>query len=415
MRTFQLASMHSLTHLTISACLDLHSLPPNLPFATALRHLTLTYLNFEVSLDPLSHLVSLERLEVSSVDHEERFPAALFALPSLAHVKAGYVSWVEANHEVTTWEDVRELAALLGHAWRHTLHASVLAALRHTPLHRLPHLLFPPALFPWSSHQPSLALPAWHMALPAALPLSPRPVPALAETALQWQHDIRILTARAAFLSLESHLPHKPPPPQHARSVPSPSFARLHALHTLHLEYHSGSPSHMSLLEDLGQLAALEWLELTGCSLKDNLPQSLSAPAAATETLALPSPVAAVNPPLLALAGSVNAPVAASGTPAQPSLGAAGTAPLLSPAVSVTAPDAAGGTPALPSPGAAVTPPLHSPAAAVTPPLLSPAAAAAAAGDAATAATVPSQTAHAPPSPTEGNAAHRSGNVQCAV
>ncbi|CAI5981086.1 unnamed protein product [Closterium sp. NIES-65] len=109
------------------ACLDLHSLPPNLPFATALRHLTLTYLNFEVSLDPLSHLVSLERLEVSSVDHEERFPAALFALPSLAHVKAGYVSWVEANHEVTTWEDVRELAALLGHVALNHDHPSATA------------------------------------------------------------------------------------------------------------------------------------------------------------------------------------------------------------------------------------------------------------------------------------------------
>ncbi|CAI5967539.1 unnamed protein product [Closterium sp. NIES-64] len=67
-----------------------------------------------------------------------------------------------------------------------------------------------------------------------------------------------------------------------------------------------------------------------------------------------------------------------------------------------TAPAAATRTPALPSRAATVTPPLLSPAAVATAP-------------AAAAAAVRSQTAHAPPSPTGGDAAHGSGNVQCAV
>ncbi|CAI7849596.1 unnamed protein product [Closterium sp. NIES-54] len=96
--------------------------------------------------------------------------------------------------------------------------------------------------------------------------------------------------------------------------------------------------------------------------------------------------------------------------------------PLFSPAVSITAPAAAGGTPALPSLGATATAPAAAlvtplllspaaatetensaataaPAAAVTPPLLSPDA------PSETAAAMPSQTAPAPPSPTCLNAA----------
>ncbi|CAI5536433.1 unnamed protein product [Closterium sp. Naga37s-1] len=110
MRSCQLASVHSLTHLTISACRELQSLPANLPFATALRHLTLDHLGFDVSLEPLSGLVALERLHVSSVDREERFPEALFALPSLAHVKLRNVGWLEPP-DVTDMENSREVAA----------------------------------------------------------------------------------------------------------------------------------------------------------------------------------------------------------------------------------------------------------------------------------------------------------------
>ncbi|CAI7856602.1 unnamed protein product [Closterium sp. NIES-53] len=134
------------------------------------------------------------------------------------------------------------------------------------------------------------------------------------------------------------------------------------------------------------------------------------------QTPALPSPTAAVTP-LHSPAAFVTAPAATGGTPALPFPGAAMTPPLLSPAAAATAPAAA-----------VVTPPLLPLAAAMTPPLLSPAAAskialaataigtAPAAAFAATAtAAVPSQTAHAPPSPTGGDAAHGSGKIQCAV
>ncbi|CAI7913035.1 unnamed protein product [Closterium sp. NIES-54] len=97
----------------------------------------------------------------------------------------------------------------------------------------------------------------------------------------------------------------------------------------------------------------------------------------------VPAPAAAPVAPL-------PSPAAATGTPALPSPNAAVT-PLLYHAVSVTAPAAAGGTPALPSRGAAVTPPPLPPAAAAA---------------AAAAASVPSQTAHAPPSPSKGDADH---------
>ncbi|CAI5988765.1 unnamed protein product [Closterium sp. NIES-64] len=116
-------------------------------------------------------------------------------------------------------------------------------------------------------------------------------------------------------------------------------------------------------------------------------------PLASAATVPAPA-VAPVAPPLPSPAATTAAPAAATGTPALPTPAAAVTPPLLSPGVSVTAPAAAGGTGALPSLGVAVSPPRPSPAAAVTP-LLSPAAT-----------TVSSQTAHAPPSPTEGDAAH---------
>ncbi|CAI7796861.1 unnamed protein product [Closterium sp. NIES-54] len=164
---------------------------------------------------------------------------------------------------------------------------------------------------------------------------------------------------------------------------------------------------------------------------------SVTAPAVAGGTPALPSPGAAVTPPLLSPAATATAPAAAlvtppvlspaavatapaaaGGNPAQPSPGVAVT-PLLSPAATATAPAAALVTPLLSpaaaatGPSAAVTPPLLSPAAAVAPPLLSRAAGIETAP--AAAAVVPSQNAHAPPSPARGDAAHGTRNIQCAV
>ncbi|CAI7789833.1 unnamed protein product [Closterium sp. NIES-54] len=88
------------------------SLPRDLPSAFALRHLTLNDLGPTMSLEPLCQLVSLERLEVSCVNEEERFPKALFALPSLAHVEVGYVRWLDPLN-VATMQNSKELAALL--------------------------------------------------------------------------------------------------------------------------------------------------------------------------------------------------------------------------------------------------------------------------------------------------------------
>ncbi|CAI5529611.1 unnamed protein product [Closterium sp. Naga37s-1] len=56
---------------------------------------------------------------------------------------------------------------------------------------------------------------------------------------------------------------------------PPPAFARLRALRTLRIEYNTTFRSHVSFPEDLGQLAALEWLELKCCSTRAGLPQSL--------------------------------------------------------------------------------------------------------------------------------------------
>ncbi|CAI7860936.1 unnamed protein product [Closterium sp. NIES-53] len=146
-------------------------------------------------------------------------------------------------------------------------------------------------------------------------------------------------------------------------------------------------------------------------------------PAAATGTPALPSPTAVVTP-LLSPAVPVTAHAAAGGTPDLPSPGAAVTPPLRSPSATAPAPVAAPVTPPLLYPAAAanapttavVNPPLLSPAAAVSPPLLSPAAMTEIASATATAAAaVPSQNAHAPPSPTGGDISHGSGNIQCAV
>ncbi|CAI7884682.1 unnamed protein product [Closterium sp. NIES-53] len=313
MGAFQLASVHSFTHLTISACYRLQSLPPNLPFASALRHLTIGISVFpSVSLESLSNLVSLERLEVSSVDPTERFPEALFALPSLAYVKAGYVSWVEADH-VAAMEEARELAALFVYtAPYHPTAAAAAAAAAATAaataaaaaaaagggetgsvsplgplsarlcsLLSLTHLsidcLSSSPLLPSDlghlTNLRSLSLHGSWLCLPNSLS---RLAPCLHSLKLHYsgynyadtfRRDLPSCLARLTSLT-HLHLcnMHVPSPP--------PALARLRALRTLRIEYDSGGPTHVSLPQDLGQLAAFEWLELKDCSVGAALPQS---------------------------------------------------------------------------------------------------------------------------------------------
>ncbi|CAI5482158.1 unnamed protein product [Closterium sp. Yama58-4] len=204
MRTFQLASVHSLTHLTISVCWKLQSLPPILPQASALRQLTLNRLMFDVPLEPLSQLVSLERLEVSAVYHSVRFPEALFALPSLAYVKVGSVMRL--------------------HRW----------------------LRLPNSLSPLAPCLQFLKL-DYNAAFPRVSP--------------------SFLTDLTSLTDLRLHNMHLP--------SSLPAFARLRALRTLCIDFDWGVRTHVSLPEDLGQLAALEWLELRGFCMKDGLPPSI--------------------------------------------------------------------------------------------------------------------------------------------
>ncbi|CAI5505464.1 unnamed protein product [Closterium sp. Naga37s-1] len=334
MRTLQLASMRSLTHLTISFCWNLPSLPPNLRFASALRHLTINYLNpISVSLEPLSQLVSLESLEISSADLEERFPVGLFALPSLAHADLGYVMWLEP-HNVTRMENSRELADLLGHVARNHPSAAAVAAdtasaaaagaaataaataaavaagardatnhttlgpsLKHLSIYlgsvgygrngggrlrlsarvcallSLTHLLIDglssSAILPSDlgrlHNLRSLSLYGSWLCLPHSLS---RLAPCLHSLSLHYTGDKDADTFRRelpSFLSRLTSIAHL-----HLRNMhgpfPPPSFARLRALRTLCIEYDSGFSSHVSLPQDLGQLAALEWLELKDCS-----------------------------------------------------------------------------------------------------------------------------------------------------
>ncbi|CAI7884704.1 unnamed protein product [Closterium sp. NIES-53] len=321
LRTFQLASVHSLTHLTISACWDLQSLPPNLPFATALRHLTINYLNFEVSLEPLSELVSLEGLEVSSVDREESFPTALFALPSLAYVKAGYVWWVVEADEVVAVEESRELTALpdadghvalnnpagaaaaagsggdtadqsaLGPTLKHlsicmgtagpgrrgvrlSARLCSLLSLTHLSIDCLSSSSLLPSDLGHLTNLRSLSLRGTSLCLPRSLS---RLAPRLHSLKLHYSGDRSgdsFQCSLPSFLTDLTSLTHLYLRNMHAPSSPPPSFAPLRALRTLRMEQDSCFPGHVSLPEDLGQLAALEWLELRGCCLRDSLPRS---------------------------------------------------------------------------------------------------------------------------------------------
>ncbi|CAI5482161.1 unnamed protein product [Closterium sp. Yama58-4] len=279
MRTFQLASVHSLTHLTISVCWKLQSLPPILPQASALRQLTLNRLMFDVPLEPLSQLVSLERLEVSAVYHSVRFPEALFALPSLAYVKVGSVMRLDRRHDVTETGNARQVAELLGY------HLSIcvgsvgyerlfarlcsLLSLTHLHIECLSSATLPSDLGHLTNLR-SLSLCGW-LCLPNSLsPLAP----CLQSLKLHYTGNNAafprvppsFLTVLTSLTDLRLRNIHLPSPP--------PAFARLRALRTLCIDFDWGLPTHVALPEDLGQLAALEWLELRGFCIKDGLPLS---------------------------------------------------------------------------------------------------------------------------------------------
>ncbi|CAI5977633.1 unnamed protein product [Closterium sp. NIES-64] len=287
MRTFHLASVHALTHLTISFCGEL---PPILPFATALRQLKINYVSSNVSLEPLSQLISLERLELASYNHEERVPEAIFTLPLLAYVNMLYFVWVEP-HDVTAVEnttgyvarnhpaaaaadadsdaDAAASAAAAGHhsalspSLKHltmylgslgygrrsiTLSARLysLLSLTHLSIDRLSSSLILPSDLGHLTNLRSLSLYTTTVAARARMHFSARSLP---------------------FSHLRLHNMHLP--------SSLPGVARLLAHRTLHIEYDWHHCSHVSLPEDLGQLAALEWLELRGCSLSDGLPRTL--------------------------------------------------------------------------------------------------------------------------------------------
>ncbi|CAI7917349.1 unnamed protein product [Closterium sp. NIES-54] len=319
MRAFQLASVHSLTHLTIGACLKLQSLPPNLPLATALRHLTIGNVESIVSLEPLSALVSLERLEVSSAMYEERFPEVLFALPSLAYVKMGCVLWVEADdvaHTARNYSSATAAAAStatpvaaaalaatgggetayhnhsslgpclehlsfrvasFGDGWRRgtiSPHLCSLLSLTHLSIDGLYSSVSLPSNQGHLSNLRSLSLRGNWLGLPQSLS---RLAPCLHSLKLHYsKYNMSVSYDRAlpSFLTDLTSLTHL-----HLHNIHLPTslsgFAPLRALRTLRIECDSDIHTRVSLPEDLDQLATLEWLELRGCYSIDGIPQSL--------------------------------------------------------------------------------------------------------------------------------------------
>ncbi|CAI7817232.1 unnamed protein product [Closterium sp. NIES-54] len=78
----------------------------DLIFASQLRHVTIESLTSGVSLESLSHLTSLEQLDVKYGTGS--FPVGLFALPSLTFVKLGYVKWMEGGDTHWDWDFERD-------------------------------------------------------------------------------------------------------------------------------------------------------------------------------------------------------------------------------------------------------------------------------------------------------------------
>ncbi|CAI5961160.1 unnamed protein product [Closterium sp. NIES-65] len=321
MGAFQLASVHSLTHLTISACLKLKSLPPNLPFATALRHLTIRSVESIVSLEPLSALVSLERLEVSSDMYEERFPEALFALPSLAYVKVGYVLWVEADDlahtartdssataaAASTATPVAAAAALaatgggetayhnhsslgpclehlsfrvasFGDGWRRgtiSPHLCSLLSLTHLSIDGLYSSVSLPSDLGHLTNLHSLSLRGNWLGLPQSLS---RLALCLRSLKLHYSKYNMSVSYDRALSSLPHgpHLSHTPPPPQHTPSLPPawlcPPARPPHAAHR-RLSVDSCKKFH-HLPDSFSSLPALTFLSIFDCPKFSSLPET---------------------------------------------------------------------------------------------------------------------------------------------
>ncbi|CAI7844669.1 unnamed protein product [Closterium sp. NIES-53] len=87
--------MGSLTALTIHDCWYVKLPRFDDIVALKLRHVTIESFESGGSLESLSHLTSLERLEVTYVEGNEPFRVGLFALPSLTFVELGSVKWLE--------------------------------------------------------------------------------------------------------------------------------------------------------------------------------------------------------------------------------------------------------------------------------------------------------------------------------
>ncbi|CAI7781289.1 unnamed protein product [Closterium sp. NIES-53] len=104
LRRFPASRIETLTNLTMRCC-PLHP-QFDLIFASQLRHVTIESLTSGVSLESLSHLTSLEQLDVKYGTGS--FPVGLFALPSLTFVKLGYVKWMEGGDTHWDWDFERD-------------------------------------------------------------------------------------------------------------------------------------------------------------------------------------------------------------------------------------------------------------------------------------------------------------------
>ncbi|CAI5529633.1 unnamed protein product [Closterium sp. Naga37s-1] len=270
-----------------------------------------------VSLEPLSQLISLERLELASYNHKERVPEAVFTLPSLVYVNMRYFVWLEPhdvmaventtgyvarNHPAAAAADADANAAAsaaaaghhsaLGPLLKHltmylgslgygrrsiTLSARLcsLLSLTHLSIDGLSSSIILPSDLGHLTNLRSLSLCGTWLFLPHSLS---RLAPCLHSLKLHYNSGVKSLDAfQRAFPSFLTDLTSLTHLHLHNIHLPSslPGVARLCALRTLHIEYGWHHRSHVSLPEDLGQLAALEWLELRGCSLSDGLPRTL--------------------------------------------------------------------------------------------------------------------------------------------
>ncbi|GJP50638.1 hypothetical protein CLOM_g9780, partial [Closterium sp. NIES-68] len=279
-------------------------LPLALTRASALRHLTIDTIKADVSLQALSGLVALRRLEVAGMGSTEPFPEGLFALPCLTHVSVGRVKWVDLESEHVPGH---ELVGSKGHlAQPHPSEAAAVTAaaaaagaggvahrwsalgssLRHldlTMIH-LPHASPGGRLSPLLS---SLLL-LTHLHPSTVLPTGFGRLPNLCSLSLSGWFCLSLLPDSLSLLApslLSLSLCHtdRSPCPEPPTGTGDASRARLHA---------STFITHLTTLTDLAPCALtpprsprslttwaswqLEWLELKNCLRLGRLPPSLS-------------------------------------------------------------------------------------------------------------------------------------------